>query len=684
MKLSVNWLKDFVKFGPPFERIADRLTMAGLEVKKVTPTPDQKDIVFEVEVTTNRPDWLSHLGVAREIAAVENLSLQIPAVDVQTSRPMAPGWKVFIKDAEPCPFYTGVLIEGITPAKSPDFMVERLAACGLRSIHLIVDITNFILLEMGQPLHAFDADLIRGQEVHARPAKPGETLVAIDGSEQKLLTEDLVIADHDRAIAIAGVMGGRDTEVNDRTRNIFLESAFFHPRWIRRTSRRLGLASESSYRFERLVDPKGVEFASQRAIYLIKQYAKPRFIGGMIKAGRCPEPNPHRIHLLAADVAKWLGVEIKPTQIHSSLVRLGLDVKQNSPVSWSLGIPSFRSDLERPVDLIEEVARIYGYDNIPETLPARAPLAHPSHPRLKLDRKARQFFSGAGLFETVTFSLISDKGFNGGKDLTDAVRLINPQNKELCWMRPTLLPSLLDVIRVNRDHGAQSVPVFEVANVYRLAADRKGTVEERMAGLALHGPVRKKNWLDPERAVTFYDIKGLVESFLESAGVYDAAFKAGDHAFLNATCSEILWLGSEPAGFLGEVASSALGIWDLDQPVFYAELSLEKVLVHARRGIELQSLAVYPPVQRDLSIVVPESTKAGQVREFITGLGFEWVGQVEVFDLFRGKRIPEGFKNLAFRITYQAHDRTLVSSEIQKLHDDIAAKTAAKFAASFQ
>ncbi|HOW88355.1 MAG TPA: phenylalanine--tRNA ligase subunit beta, partial [Candidatus Omnitrophota bacterium] len=446
MKISTNWLKDFVELAPPVSRTAERLTMAGLEVKKCEVLKTPSDTVFEIEITSNRPDWLSHWGVAREIAAVENLSLKNPVVDAEKNRVPPKGWDVKIKDAEGCPYYTGVLIEGIVPAKTPDFIINRLLACGIRSINLIVDITNYVLLEIGQPLHAFDADLVRGQEIQLRKPKAGEKFLAINGAEIALQQDDLVVADSERAVALAGVMGGKDSEISDRTRNVFLESAFFNPIRVRKTSRRHQLASDSSYRFERRVDPEGVDLGCRRALWLIEKYAKPRSISAVIKAGEKPQLEIKTVHLKAEEVKKTLGVEIKPNQIVSILARLGLDAKPHSEEIWKVAIPSFRPDLTRPVDLIEEIARIYGYENIPETLPAREPLSVTESPRLALERKVRNLLSGAGWNETVTFSLIGDEGLDAEKDLKNAVQIVNPLHHGLHWMRPTLVTSLLDVI----------------------------------------------------------------------------------------------------------------------------------------------------------------------------------------------------------------------------------------------
>ena len=684
MKISTNWLKDFVELAPPVSRIADRLTLAGLEVKKCEVLKAPADTVFEIEITSNRPDWLSHWGVAREIAAVENLSLKSPVVDTEKSRMPAKGWDVKIKDVEGCPYYTGVLIEGITAHKTPDFIVSRLLACGIRSINLIVDITNYVLLDVGQPLHAFDADLVRGNEIQLRKAKQGEKFLSISGAEITLKPDDLVVADAERAIALAGVMGGKDTEITERTRNVFLESAFFHPGRVRKTSRQHQLTSDSSYRFERRVDPEGVDTGSRRALWLIQKYGQPRSISAVIKAGEKPQIEVKTIHLRSDEVKQILGVEIKSSQILSILTRLGLDAKSHSEGVLRVGIPSFRPDLTRPVDLVEEIARIYGYENIPETLPSQAPLAVSESPRLVLERAMRQMLSGAGFCESVTFSLVSAEGLDPENDLKDAVQIVNPLHHGLHWMRPTLVTSLLEVIRKNVNAGADSIPLFEIANIYAMPDAHKHPVEERVCAIALYGNKSSQTWLDQARSVTLYDLKGALESVLQTAGCAEVCVAKASRSYLVPESTEELRVWQTPVAFFGQVAPEVTHIWDLKEPVFYAEISLDKLLAHAQSVKLFKEWPRYPAIDRDLSLVVKESVKGGDLMSEIRGMGQGLIRHVELFDLFRGKRVPEGFKNLAFRIIYQSAERTLVSDEVQKLHDTIAQALVQKHQASFQ
>ncbi|MBU9889052.1 MAG: phenylalanine--tRNA ligase subunit beta [Candidatus Omnitrophica bacterium] len=691
MKISTNWLKDFVTIAPPLLRVAERLTLAGLEVKKCETLTQPADTLFEIEITSNRPDWLSHWGVAREIAAVENLSLKNPVTDPETGRTPPPGWKIHIKDAAGCPYYTGVLIEGLTETRTPEFIVDRLQACGIRSLGLVVDVTNYVLLEVGQPLHAFDADLLRGKEIQVRSPKQGEKFMVINGTEIELKADDLVIADSEHAVALAGVMGGKDSEITERTRNVFLESAFFHPGRVRKTSRVHQVASESSYRFERRVDPEAVDIGRSRAVTLLQKYGKPRHISAVIKAGEKPLLEVKTIRLHSDEVTKTLGAEVKPNQIALILTRLGLQVKQHGAAggtsgkgSWTVGIPSFRSDLTRPIDLVEEIARIHGYENIPETLPARPPFCVREGARLALERRLRYFLSGAGLSECVTFSLVSEDGLDPEKDLKNAVQIVNPLQHGLHWMRPTLVTSMLNVIRKNVNAGADPVGIFEIANIYAMPPGGKHPTEKRTCAIALYGKKAAQNWLDAARAATFYDLKGYVEALLSAAGCRELCVAKIRKSYYAPESAEEIRAWQVPLAFLGEVSPELLKKWDLKEPVFYGEIALEDLVEHAQPVVAFAEWPRFPAVERDLSLVVKDSVKSGDLSREIQGMGQGLIREVVLFDLFRGKRVPEGYKNLAFRVVYRSPERTLVSDEVQQLHERIARELVQKYQASFQ
>ncbi|MBI4115018.1 MAG: phenylalanine--tRNA ligase subunit beta [Candidatus Omnitrophica bacterium] len=492
---------------------------------------------------------------------------------------------------------------------------------------------------------------------------------------------DLVIADRERAVAIAGVMGGSETEVTDRTRNILLESAFFHPRWVRKTSLRLGLTSESSYRFERRVDPEGVDLGQERAIYLFKELTGARVVSQVLKAGRKPTLEKSKVHVSLEQTKKLLGMPIKPNQIHSALTRLGLEVKNEGAETWVVGIPSYRPDLERPVDLIEEIARTMGYESVPESLPERPPLDIPPHPLHDLEERTRDFLAGLGLFETVTYSLVNPSFFTAsGFDLKMATQIHNPIHQELTLLRPSFLVSLLEVLARNERAGAHSVSIFEVANVY--SRKSKGEPhEEKTVGILLAGE-KEAGWSDPKRPFNFFDLKGILECYFEFLGLENYSLPVQEFPFL--AIGTKIQIGKETAGFLGEASDSLRSKWDLRSQAFYAEISLEKLLSHLAKGRKFKEIPRYPAVERDLSLVFDESVPTSQILSEIENLGKKLIHKVELFDLFRGGRVPKGKKNLAFRIVYQSRERTLLSEEVQALHNQITSEITKKFQAALQ
>lgn len=683
MKISTDWLKDFVDLKPPFAEHAQALTEAGLEVETVEKT-ESGDTVFQIEVTTNRPDWLSHWGVARELAAIHGLAFGKPklADEKKMSRTPPPGWQVIAKDvAELCPYYTGVLIEGITERKVPEFIKKRLESCGLRSIHLVVDITNYVLLELGQPLHAFDADMLAGQQIMIRRARKNEKLNIISGDALQLHEHDLVIADKEKAIALAGIMGGKETEISDRSRNIFLETAHFYPRCVRDSARRHQINTDSSYRFERRVDPCLVDLARQRALQLIQEYAKPRHVSGVICCGQKPNPVLTSLHLTQEEVSEALGCEVKTNQISAILNRLGLGVKASSNKAWKVTVPSFRSDLIRPIDLVEEIARIYGFNKIPEALPVLSPGVVQMSSLRKTEKKARDILLGVGVSEAITFSLISEQGF-GESELKAMVRLRNPLQSGFEWLRPTLVPSLLQVVQKNLRQGADEIALFEIANVFR-RGNGKETIEEKKIGIIMCGTLGGGRWLDKSRAATYFDLKGIL-NLLAAQSEMSVEWKRGDVLSLSASVSENLFCDGVQVGFAGEVSSAWIKNFDIEVPVFYGEIALSALVSEYEAKKSYLEIPKFPAMSRDLSAMVPEATLCETILRDIYATGGELVQEVQLFDLFRGGRVPKGMKSLSFRMICRSSERTLTSVEVDAVYQRIVQVLASKYQAQFQ
>ncbi len=691
MKVSLDWLKDYVGVKGSAEALSEVLTMAGLNVEKLHKVGD--DVVFEIEITTNRPDWLSHLGVAREIHAVTGKGFSLPPVYRDRSIkkkgpvPKTRTLKISLPNHDLCPYYSAVILEDIQWQETPAFMKKRLEACGIRSINLIVDITNYVLLEWGQPLHAFDLDLIHGDEITARSGRDGERMTAIDDITYELKKNDIVISDAKGAIAIGGVMGGKESEVSSKTKNILLESAFFKPASVRQTARRLVLASESSYRFERRVDPEGVEEARRRAVYLISKYANPKRISPVYRSGKLPVTKT-KITLPTSEIERILGIEIPNSKVKSYLTHLGLDVsaKKNS---ISAVVPSFRSDLTRPIDLIEEIARLYGYHQIPETLPDLVPIDISVQPILRLEKKTRCLCVGFGFQEIITFSIVEDAVLKRLGFSEPCVRLVNPQNQELSLMRPTLLSGLMQSLKRNISVGQTDLWFFEIGNRYfavpgtagtrssinqpvPLVPGTEGTLphEERVLGLAISGEGRL-NWLDKKRPASFYDLKGVIEEFFSRLGIDSLQTEVCNHPFFEIGEAISLKINGTEVGIYGSLSERVRKIYDVDKPVYFAEFSLEELSRVQGKLIHFDELPKFPSSPRDLTLIVSDDFKAGVIIDRIRQMAGALAVKIDVFDYFKGGQIPKGKKSLSFRIDYQTKDRTLQNEEVNKLHFEI-------------
>lgn len=672
MKLSWNWVKEYVVIKKTPHEAARRLTAIGVVVERVEKIDG--DFLLEAEITANRPDWLSHIGVAREISAVFGVPFRLPVNEIGPIGKPGRMLRVEVKDPSVCPFYSGMILENTGLVKTPEWMVKRLEICGIRSVQFLVDITNYVLLECGQPLHAFDLGRLHGERIIARRARAGETMVAIDGSVCELKQTDAVIADEKGAVALGGVMGGKESEVSDETRHIFLESAYFLPSAIRRTSRRLKLASESSYRFERGVDPAMVDFARNRAVHLIKKLAGVDCVGKPFRAGRLPL-NARRIELETGKIKKILGpVSVSLHDAQKFFRRLHIPTAAKGK-KLICSIPSFRSDLTISEDLIEEIARIYGYDNIPETVPAIQTSEPVANPILELADKSRDLCVGMGLHEAVTFSLVDPARYeclHGRKD--QWVSIHNPRNQQLTLMRPTFIGSFLDVIKHNLNVGVKSVSIFEIGNRY---LDLGGTLplEERMLMIGLAG-FKPSGWLDPKRDFQWHDLKGILMVLLERLRGIDAPeFRESvpdGWLFLVPPQSFEIFCKGEWVGAFGLVEPRVCARFDIEKPVFYGGLSLTALAKLSESKRFYREIPRYPAVERDIALVVDEQVRADDLRACIVELGKNLTRKIELFDVFRGGKLPPGKKSIAFRIFYQSSERTLEAREVNELHFFVA------------
>ena len=684
MRLVLSWLREFVDVKASAEEIAEKLSLRGFEVASIDPL-DGGDAVIDFEITANRPDCLSVLGLAREVATAYNLPLAPPSTDrgarVRLAElPIAATSDrvtVSLDDEELCPRYAAAVAE-IAAAVSPAWMTARLLAADVRPISPIVDITNYVNLEIGQPMHAFDYAKLAGAEIHARRARPGETITTLDGVARTLDPDMLVIADRDRAQAVAGVMGGADSEVSATTRTVVFESAYFKPASVRRTSKRLGLKTEASTRFERGADIGAQALAIQRAVALMEQIGAGRAIGPIVDC--YPHPRERkRIHLRRNRLTLLFGVPVPDDDVVRILRGLGLDVSPGAD-GWDTIAPTFRVDLLREADLIEEAGRHYGFDKLDATFPEMTQPAPPPDPRIPRDQLVRRILTAAGCSEAVTFGFIeaaAAEPFLSPVTAPELIAIANPLSAKFDTLRPSLLPGLVDAVAYNRRHGRRDVRLFEIGTRF----GRNG--ETRGVAVAWTGAGGSEHWSGGGREVDFFDVKGVAEQLTATLDVA-VAFEPLDVPFLVAGQAASMTLvggaGSGPVvGLVGRVApaiADARGLPRQDA-VFVAELSLD-ALARARAQTDdaARPLPRYPFVVRDLSIVVADTLPAAIIRGTILTAAREVPAPlvaISVFDRYQGKGVPPESVSLSLRLTFQALDRTLTDAEVQQSFDAILA-----------
>jgi len=689
MKLTLNWLKEFVELKDSPEKLAEALTMAGLEVESLAPVRSAdgagEDWVFEIAVTPNRGDCLGVIGLAREIAALRGGRLKLPArkPPEAKSKTLSPV-KVEIQSPRSCHRYSAGVVESVHAGKSPDWMRVRLEACGMRSINNIVDVTNYVMLETGQPLHAFDLDRLPAKKIVVRQAKEIKKFVTLDGVERELAPEDLLICDGDVPVALAGVMGGRDSEVGAGTRTVLLESARFDPVTVRRTAKRMGLHSEASHRFERGVDPEGTISALERAVALLGQIAGGRPVGNVID--RYPRrAKPPAIPLRRQRVTDIVGVEVKTAAIEKILKQLGCKVQRRGKAAFNVVPPAYRGDLSREADLIEEIARLHGYGKIPSTLP-RARLGGRPDMRLRWERGLRSYLVGEGLTETINLPFTStdmNRRFPG-LGYGPPVPVLNPLVQESAEMRQSLVPGLIEDLKVNLAQRVKGLGVFALGKVFYLAGREDPQERQHLAGLFYGG--RERRGLRAEEApFTFLDAKGLIEGIAEQAGAGDRLGWTGGGvpAFLHPGRAARLELDGSALGYVGEAHPDVGEALSLPRFLIF-ELDFEKLVQYLSPKLTVRSLPRFPSVERDLAVVVDEKFPAQQIINWLKDLRHSLIEGVEVFDQYRGAPIPEGKKSLAYTISYRAEDRTLTDAEVQNLHQELVSRIGERFGAELR
>ncbi|HEY6103851.1 MAG TPA: phenylalanine--tRNA ligase subunit beta [bacterium] len=669
MEVLLSWLREYVDIPYGVEELEDRLPMLGLGIEGVERLGD--DAAIDLEIPANRGDLMSVLGVAREIAAAVRTTVRPPAPKVvEAAEPVTGRTSVEVQDTLLCPRFTARMIVDVHVGPSPSWLARRLEACGLRAINNIVDVTNYVMLEMGQPMHAFDYDLVLGGRLVVRPARPGEPLVTLDGVERTLDPQTLVVADAEHAGGVAGIMGGGNTEISERTTRVLLEAASWDPATIRRTSRRLGVRTESSARFERGIDTAGILAVQDRAITFMQELAGGRILRGVIDVYPRPLP-PRMVDLRWGAVRRLLGIEVPEEEGVAILHSLGFTLERRGTV-LSVAVPSFRRDVEREEDLVEEVARHYGYDHIPAVMPVEATAQGSVTPSLRIDEFVRTTLVRAGLVEALTLSLTTP-------DVLDALNLpsdhawrempaiLNPMVEDHTHLRTTLLPGLLNAARVNTSRGVGDIRLFELGRTFH---PRNGEIQERkQLAILMTGSFLDGAWNLPAEVVTvdFYHLKGVVEALLRELRMGGWAFGPDRLPWLHPGRTAHLSIDGHVLGTLGEVHPEVAARYDLTAGVYLADLDLEDLLQYADLAPRFTSIPRYPAVRRDVALVLARAVPSVDVVAVIRNAGGELLEDVRLFDVYEGPPVSAGQRSLAYALTFRSPDRTLTADGVEAL-----------------
>jgi phenylalanyl-tRNA synthetase beta chain len=680
---------------------SDGIFVVGPEHEALPGTPvadalDLRDVILDVGLTPNRPDCLGHVGIAREIGVLFGVSYKPRKAagprqtfsagasfdSAQPTTKLDPLWdgeaealdtpelpqvSIEITDADRCPRYGAALVSGVEVAPSPFWLRYRLHNLGLRALSNVVDATNLILLEWGHPIHGFDLHQLRGSKVVVRLAHEGEKMATLDEVERTFTADDLLICDGEGPVAVAGVMGGLESEIRDETRDVLIECAYFDPRSVRRTSRRLGLHTDSSHRFERGVDPEAIPSVLASAASLIAE------LGGGAAATTAIDRiaksyEPRVIRLRAARAAQLLGTPVSAEECLRILGSLGCRIVEQTEAAIDAEVPSWRPDLQREVDLIEEVARVHGYDEIPTAVPRVHPSEAGTPGLVKTVDALRNAAVRAGLYEAINYGFLSVDDLRKARVSTDAVPLANPLSEERAVMRTSLLPGLTSAAARAQRHGAREARLFEIARTFRPSSETL-PIEDTTLAITLAGD--RAGWIGGEQAFDLYDGKGVIEAVLDGVFGRVPTLSEGDvPPFMHPKRSALVMLESKPVGFVGEIHPDVADDLELVGRVVYGELDVAALYTLSEElgPTQASGLPKFPAVTRDIAMLVRDEFSAGEIAEALQEASKGLAESVTLFDLYRGDQIPAGHRSLAFRVTYRDPEATLTDKRVDKVH----------------
>lgn len=674
MKISIDWLKNYIDIDLPVSRLIEVLDNIGLLVDDW----EEKNggIILDVETYANRPDTLGHLGVARELAAALGLSmkeqrLRLTELDEHVSDLV----EVQIWDEDLCPRYCGAVVKGIEVGPSPAWLLEKIHAMGLKPINNVVDVTNYVLFSTAQPIHAFDLAKIAGRKIIVRRAKSGEKLLSLEGKDVDLTSEMLVIADEEKPVALAGVIGGENTAVSDSTREVFIESACFDPVSVRKTGKATGIQTDAAYRFERGADISFSPEAARLAASLLSQFG-----GKVCKSTVDVYPNPRKektVMLRDHRVTSLLGIEVDESFIEKTLTDLEFQMEKKQSGIWQVRIPHFRIDIEREADLIEEIARFYGYEKIPIKLPPLRTLEPIVDPKREKVKKLRQILFHYGIDEVVNLSFMDHEKGKNFRPGIKPVQIRNPISTRAAFLRTTLLGGLLDNIVWNTNRGAEGVHIFEIGNIFH--SDNEVCKEHLALGVVMKGRVGERHWKEKNQEASFFHLKGTFEALMAQLRYGSFSFQVKNHPHFKEGDSLALLFKGEEIGFLGPIDQNILDAYLLKDDVWAAEINLSLLFQKQPQAFKYSAVVKFPSVSRDVSFIGDENVSFEDIKEAVQKIHLPYLEKFDLYDRFSGSSVPEGKVSLSFRFVFRHPDRTLQADEVDALQDKIIGTLRAHF-----
>lgn len=677
MRIPLSWLKDYIDIDMPAAQLAKVMTLLGLEVDAIEEV--NQDTIFEVSFTPNLGHCSSMIGVARELSAATERPYKLPHIEMHEDKkqPASAFVSVRVLNPEKCPRYACRVFRNVKVGPSPHWLKARLEAAGIRSVNNVVDVTNYVMEELGHPLHAFDGDLLRGKQIVVKNGVKGDCFVTLDGKERMLEDSDLMICDQAGPVAFGGIMGGLNSEVGDRTTNVVLEAACFLPNVVRKTSKRVGLITDGSKRFERGCDPNIIPFVLDRAAMLIQQVAGADICEGIIDIAAKEFPKKH-VACRLSRINTVLGTQLSAGEVENIFKRLGFTTTLKNDEKFLVVVPTYRNDINEEIDLVEEVARIYGYNNITQPSTYYSSSSIPHNPMFLFEREIRSRLISEGLQEFLTCDLIGPTILDIVKDSempeSAWVKVVNPTSVEQSILRTSLLPGLLQAVKYNWDHQNHNVSGFEIGRIHFKAGDKY--IEQSVAGIVLFGKSRESHWAEKPQDVDFYDLKGIVENLLKELKVKDVAFRESSLPMLHPGRQAAIFSGELKIGTLGEIHPGVQRRLDVPQRIFFAEINLHDLLQVRVTEEKMQPLPIYPGSERDWTLTLQEATPIDDIFNAVYAVTSKYLENISLLDVYRSEKLGEGLKNVTFRFFYRDPDRTMEQEKVDTEHARIVQSVA--------